>query len=223
MGILGVEMSSSSEVIASVQSGDVERLRALLASEPSLAAVRDGNGISAIMQALYCGRKDIVELLLAAHPEPDIFEATAAGRNKRVVELLSNDPAVARTWSADGFTALHLAAFFGQEAIAVLLLQHGADASAEARNSMKVTPLHSAAAAHNLAIARALLERGAPANARQQLGWTTLHEAAQNGDNAMVQLLLEHGADPNLANDDGITPAQLATKKGHTEIARLLA
>src|SRR5215470_3358652 len=101
-------MSSSSEVIAAVQSGHVERLRALLASEPSLAAARDGSGISAIMQALYRRRKDIAELLLAAHPEPDIFEATAAGRNERVVELLSHDPALARSWSADGFTALHL-------------------------------------------------------------------------------------------------------------------
>lgn len=221
--MLGVEMSSSSEVIAAVQSGDLEKLRPLLAAEPSLAAARDGSGISAIMHALYHRRKDIADLLLAAHPELDIFEATAAGRSQRVAELLRRDPALARSWSADGFTALHLAAFFGQEAIAVLLLQHGADASAEARNTMKVTPLHSAAAAHNLAIVRALLERGAPANARQQLGWTTLHEAAQNGDNAMVQLLLKHGADPNLANDDGITPAQLAGKKGHTEIAKLLA
>jgi hypothetical protein len=132
-------------------------------------------------------------------------------------------PTVARSWSADGFTALHFAAFFGQEAIAILLLQHSADASAEARNPMKVTPLHSAAAAHNLPIVRALLQHGAPANARQQQGWTTLHEAAQNGDEAMVQLLLKHGADANAANDDGMTPAQLASKKGHTEIAKLLA
>jgi hypothetical protein len=79
-------------------------------------------------------RKDMVDLLLAARPELDIFEATAAGHSERVAELLHRDPTVARSWSADGFTALHFAAFFGQEAIAILLLQHSADASAEARN-----------------------------------------------------------------------------------------
>jgi len=216
-------MNSSPEVIAAVQSADAEKLRALLAAEPSLAAARDGSGVSAIMHALYRRRKDMVDLLLAARPELDIFEATAAGHSERVAELLHRDPTVARSWSADGFTALHFAAFFGQEAIAILLLQHSADASAEARNPMKVTPLHSAAAAHNLPIVRALLQHGAPANARQQQGWTTLHEAAQNGDKAMVQLLLKHGADANAANDGGMTPAQLASKKGHTEIAKLLA
>ena len=216
-------MNGSPEVIAAVQSGSVEKLRALLASEPSLAAARDGSGVSAIMHALYRRRKDMLDLLLAARPELDIFEATAAGRSEGVAKLLHRNPTAARSWSADGFTALHFAAFFGQEAIAILLLQHGADASAEARNLMKVTPLHSAAAAHDLPIVRALLEHGAPANARQQQGWTTLHEAAQNGDKGMVQLLLKHGADPNARNDDGVTPTQLATKQGHTEIAEMLA
>jgi ankyrin repeat protein len=216
-------MNGTADVIAAVQSGNVEKLRVLLAAEPSLAAARDGSGVSAIMHAHYRRRKDMVDLLLTARPELDIFEATAAGRSERVAELLRGDPALAREWSADGFTALHLAAFFRQEAIAVLLLQHGADVSAEARNPMKVTPLHSAAAVHNLAIVRALLEHGAPVKARQQQGWTAIHQAAQNGDQAMVELLLKYGADPAAANDDGETPARLAVENGHPDIAKLLA
>jgi ankyrin repeat protein len=94
-------MNSSPEVIAAVQSADAEKLRALLAAEPSLAVARDGSGVSAIMHALYRRRKDMVDLLLAARPELDIFEATAAGHSERVAELLHRDPTVARSWSAD--------------------------------------------------------------------------------------------------------------------------
>jgi ankyrin repeat protein len=216
-------MDEAAEVISAVQGGDVEKLRRLLGQKPSLAAARDGNGVSAIMHALYRRRKDALELLLAARPNLDIFEATSTGNSERLAELLRGEPGLAKAWSADGFTALHFAAFFGQEAIAVQLLEHGSDAAAQAKNPMKVMPLHSAAAAHNVAIVRALLEHGAPANARQEQGWTAIHEAAQNGDRAMVELLLQHGADRSLANDAGTKAIDLASKNGHTEVVKLLA
>ncbi|HVO79973.1 MAG TPA: ankyrin repeat domain-containing protein [Terriglobales bacterium] len=215
-------MDKQAEVINAVQTGDLDKLRALLTQSPSLATARDANGVSAIMHALYRRRNDALDLLLTARPDLDIFEATSAGRRERVSELLRRDRTLAAAWSADGFTALHFAAFFGQEAVATLLLAHGGDAAAQARNPMKVMPLHSAAAAHNLAIIRALLEHGAPPNARQEQGWTAIHEAAQNGDKTMVELLLKHGADPSLANDQGIRPVDLAIKNGHAEIAKLL-
>ena len=215
-------MDEAAEVIQAVQSGDAERLRALLAKAPSLAAARDPQGVSAIMHALYRRRKDLLDLLLAARPNLDIFEATSAGDRERVAELLRQDSGLARAWSADGFTALHFAAFFGQEANAVQLLQHGADVSAQARNPMKVIPLHSAAAAHSVPLVRVLLEHGATPNARQEQGWAALHEAAQNGDRVMVELLLKHGADPSLANDAGTKAIDLATTKGHAEVAKLL-
>jgi ankyrin repeat protein len=215
-------MDDAAEVISAVQGGDVEKLRRLLGQKSTLAAARDGNGVSAIMHALYRRRNDALELLLAAHPGLDIFEATGTGNRERVAELLRTQPGLANACSADGFTALHFAAFFGREAIAVQLLEHGADAAAQAKNPMKVMPLHSAAAAHNLAIVRTLLEHGAPANARQEQGWTAIHEAAQNGDRAMVELLLKHGADGSLANDAGTTAIDLASKHGHAEVIRLL-
>jgi uncharacterized protein len=206
-----------------IQAGDIETLGALLVQDPSLASARDRSGVSAIMFALYQNRKDMLELLLAAGPELDIFEAASTGCLERVDDLLRRDPGLAAHWSADGFTPLHFACFFGQEAIALLLLQHGADAAAASRNPMRVTPLHSAAAARNLSIVRALLGHGAPPDARQQKGWTALHAAAQHGDRALAELLLKHGADRAPANEDGVTPAALARQRGHGELAELLA
>ena len=84
---------------------------------------------------------------------------------------------------------------------------------------MKVMPLHSAAAGHNLAIIRDLLEHGAPVNAQQEAAWTALHEAARSGRQDMIDLLLKYGADPTAKNDDGITPIQLAVEKGGPELA----
>lgn len=215
-------MNPQTEVIAAVRSGNTKELSALLARDAELALARDEKGVSAIMTALYHRHADSLQQLLAAEPALDIFEATALGRVDRVAELLNTDPDLAQSWSSDGFTALHFACFFAQDAIGVLLLEHGADVAAIARNPMKVMPLHSAASARNVAMGKALLDRGAPVNARQAMGWMPLHAAAQNGDAAMTDLLLKHGADPQATNDDGVNALDLAKKARHPEIVAML-
>ena len=216
-------MATHADVIAAVQSGDAAKVRNLLHDDSSLAAAKDANGVSAVMHALYHRRPEIADLLIAAKPELDIFEATAAGKTDQLSEVLKRDPESAKRCSADGFTALHFAAFFNRPEIARMLIRHGADVSAAAKNPMKVTPLHSAAAAHSREIVRLLLENDAPADARQHGGWTALHEAAQIGDTEMVRDLLQFGADPQARNDDGKTPADMAAGKGHEEILKLLS
>ena len=218
-----MDQSKQLEVISAVQSGDVENLRRLITADRSLASARDASGVSALMHALYGRRPNIAELLLSSGPALDIFEATAAGKADRVCEILDEDPDVVKSWSADGFTALHFAAFFRKEEIARTLIRRGCDPAACSRNAMRVTPLHSAAAAASSDIVRLLLEAGSPVNERQQGGWTALHAAAENGDKEMVKTLLEHGADPLIASDEGKTPSQLAQAKGYEEILRVLS
>jgi uncharacterized protein len=213
----------SSDFLNAVVSGNTETVRSIITANPTVASARDPQGVSAVMHAIYRSRKDIISILLAVHSGLDIFEAAALGQTQRVSELLSQSPSFVNDYSADGFTALHFAAYFLQPAVANVLIEQHANVAAVAKNPTKVTPLHSAASSRNVAVVRQLLEHGAPANARQQAGWTPLHAAAQNGDLETLDLLLLHGADPKSRNDDGKTPADLAQEKGHEQIIRKLS
>ena len=214
-------MDNSQRCFASLQAGDADALRRILDEDPASADARDSNGVSLLMHSLYRGRRDLAEMVAEKKKSLDIFEASSLGRMARLKEL-ARDHAAVNSRSADGFTALHFAGFFGQPESARVLIGAGAAVDAVAANPMKVMPLHSAASARNLEAARLLLEHGAPPNARQQGGWAPIHAAAQNGDRPMIELLLRHAADPKLANDEGKTAAMVASEKGHLEIAALL-
>jgi len=210
-----------------LRAGDVEALRQLLVQDPAYAEARDSKGVSLLMQCLYRGHRDLVELIVGKKKKMlDIFEAAALGRLDRLKEIIREgglrDSPLINSHSTDGFTALHLACFFSQPEAARLLIESGAAVDAVAANPTRVMPLHSAASARNLEAAQFLLEHGAPVNARQQAGWVPIHAAAQNGDRRMVELLLQHHADPKLTNDDGKTAAMVAREKGHEQIAALL-
>jgi ankyrin repeat protein len=194
-----------------IDAGDRDALAAELDRDPELAGERNADGLSPVLYALYNGKSELVEPLLEANPPLDVFDAAAVGRARGLAELLDSEPELAASWSPDGFTALHLAAFFGQAEAAKILLERGAEVNLVARNAnIHVTPLHSAAAGSHAEIVKLLLEHGADPNAAQDGGFTPLHSAAQNDDRESAEALLEAGADPSLANDDGQTPADLA-------------
>src|SRR5207253_7408467 len=102
-------MDDKQEIITSIQSGDLEKTRQLLAKDAKLALARDSSGVSAVMHALYRQRKDMLNnVLLSIKPDLDIFESASLGHTDRISELIGNDPALVNAWSGDGFTPLHL-------------------------------------------------------------------------------------------------------------------
>ena len=216
---------TATDLFDAIDGDDPQRLRAILAEAPSLASSRDEEGVSAVLHALYHGRAALAEMIAAVARELDVFEAAALGHADRVRELLTGDPSLARAQSPDGFTALHLPAFFGGEGTAEAsraLIEAGADVSARSDNSFWVLPLHSAASGGHAEIVELLLEAGAEPDPRQRHGWTPLHAAAQNGDLRSLDALLAAGADPELRNDAGQSALDLARAGGDDElIARL--
>jgi len=212
----------SQEFLDAATGGDVSKVKAMLADDPVLAQAKDENGVSVIMKATYYGKRDVVAALLESGVELDVFEAAATGRTERVVELIEKDPSLANAYSPDGFTPLGFAVFFAQPRIVEALLKTGADVNLPSRESMKVTPLASAAAAKQTEIARLLIAHGANVNARAASGHIPLHEAAGNGNVEMVKLLVENGADVNARTDDGKTPLDFAIEYKRTEVIDLL-
>jgi ankyrin repeat protein len=162
---------------------------------------------SELLDALYQGDPDAVEAKLSKSLELTIFEAAAVGQTARVHELLLLEAGFVDQWSPDGFTALHLAAFFGHEEIAKELLRRGAEVSAVSRNALGVQPINSAAAGGHTGIVRVLLDHGADANAPLEGGFRPIHAAAQNGNDELQALLVERGADESAVTDDGRTVA----------------
>ena len=164
--------------------------------------------MSRALQALYQGDEQKARELLGPDDELTVFEAAAFGRTERLGRILDDDPDQARALSDDGFTALHLAIFGGQEDGMRLLLERGADPNALSTSDIaKVPPLGTAAFVRSAPLARVLLDSGADPNGRGEGGFTALHSAAQNEDEELARLLLERGADPSLAADDGRKPA----------------
>jgi ankyrin repeat protein len=213
---------TEAEVFDAIDKRDQNRLARLVGETPRLAAARDADGVSTMLHARYRDNLAAVETLLRANPPIDVFDAAGLGRTGRLRDLIASDADLVNAYSADGFTPLHLAAFFGQAEPARLLIHAGADVNAVSRNEMKVQPLHSAAAARRDEVARLLIDAGADVNATQRHGYTPLHAAAQNGDVELVDLLLDRGAKVDAETDDGKIAADYAEEAGHPMLAKRL-
>ena len=210
------------EFLSAVKQGDVAKVRELLRKNPSLARVTDENGVSALLQAVYNGRNDVADLLLASVVKLNIFEASATGRTKRVRALLKANPDLANAFAPDGFTPLGLAAFFGHRETVEALVSGGAKVNLSSRNALKAVPLRSAAVAGHLEVAQFLIARGAEIDALGEGGYTPLHEVAGSGRIEFAKLLLNHGANINARGDDGKTPLTIALESNQTEMANFL-
>jgi uncharacterized protein len=209
------------DLIAAIKGGDTDAVEAMLAREPELAAAAE-DGISAVRLALYHRQPAILQALLAAQPPLDALDHAALGWADDLRRDVADDPGVVTRRSADGFTALHYACFFGGGAAAAVLLAAGADPDAPAENPSQVRPLHSAAAARDAEAARLLLEAGAEPDARQAGGFTALHAAAQHDDDALAALLLRHGADPSLRDNKGADAGAMARASESVAVLALL-
>jgi ankyrin repeat protein len=219
-------MERSAEMLEAVKTGNVAQVKKLLGADPGLANARAESGESAILLSLYYGQEAIKELLLSSGAELNVYEAAAAGELERLKSLIATFPDLVRSFSHDGFTPLHLAAFFGQKPVVDCLLAAGAAINEISRNPSALRPIHSAVAHRQpeaaLAVTRALIAAGAEVNVTQEAGWTPLHSASLNGRLPLVRVLLEAGASTEVRAANGQTPLTLAASKNHKDVVALL-
>jgi len=210
------------ELFEAITAGATEGVRALIADQPLLASACGADGVAAVRAACYRGHAEIVEILVAAGADLDVFDAATLGRTERLGEILDARPDLIDAIATDGFAPLQLASFFGRSDAVRLLLDRGAAPAAISHNEMAVHALNAAAAGAHSDIAALLLDAGADPDATQHRGWTPLMSAAANGDDTTVDLLLAHGADATARSEDGMDAATLADERGHPVLAERL-
>ncbi len=208
------------EIHDAARSGDLEKVKALLKTNPGLVFSTDNGGDTVLHSAAIYGRKDVVELLLAA-------KADVNARNN------------------DGVTPLAWAAQEGYKEVAELLLAKGADVNAKDNDGH--TPLHRAVPRHK-EMAELLLANNSKydvfevaalgdlervkvllkANPDQVFskddedGWTPLHTAAINDHKDVVKFLVDRGAKVDAKDKNGMTPLLLAIMNNYKDVVELL-
>jgi ankyrin repeat protein len=152
------------------------------------------DGTRALLRALYRGQSDDARALVDADPDRvDIHEAAALGDALKIAMRVDFSWDRVDAFSADGFTALHLATLFGQFVALKILLDRKAPVNAVSRNPLAVTPLHAAVAT-----------------------------AEENLAMALTAALLRAGADPDIRTADGFTALDIARQNGHVRLEHLL-
>jgi ankyrin repeat protein len=215
-------MPTVADLSAAIRERNVPQVGAILREAPALAAARPAGGPSPLLLAVYVSAPEILELL-RPHVLLDACEAAAAGDVERLRGLLAGDAAQAHARSGDGWTPLHLAAFFGRREAVELLLAHGASVAAVSGGPERNRPLNAAlAGACDAGLVRALVAAGADVNATGAGGWTPLHIAASRGQGELVRFLVGKGASANARAEDGTTPADIAAARGYPALAEEL-
>ena len=216
-------MPVSPDIATAISTGNLDLLRGLLPSGSDLNKATLESGQSLLLIALYQGQRPVAEYLLSLGPSLSIFEAAAFGKVFEIQQNLAANPSLLDAYATDGWTPLHLAAFFGQPEATRTLVEAGASLSLVARNPMANTPLHAAIAGGSREIAEQLLRAGANPSAIAAGGYTPVFLAASRGDRQLVERLLALGVSASQKASDGQTPAEIASQRGHSEVALLLS
>lgn len=188
------EIDPKTPIEVAVEAGDADAIRRLAAEDEALLRTRTAEGVPLAMLAVYHGHGEVAALLLELGAPLDAHTAAALGRDEELARMVDRRAAVVRDRSPDGWTPLHLAAYFGHAGTAAMLLERGADPAARSRNALENTPLHAAAAGGRMEVVRLLVERGADVNA-DAAGVAPLDIACGRRDDEMVRFLVDRGAE----------------------------
>jgi ankyrin repeat protein len=159
----GVEVN----VYEAAGTGQTERLKELIAADPSLINSHSHDGFTPLGLAVFFGQQEAVKTLLDAGADVNL----ASRESMKVTPLASASAA-------------------RQLEIARVLIEHGADVNARAASDF--TPLHESAASGKIDFAQLLLEHGADPNAKASDGTTPLDYAREPSREELVELLTRY-------------------------------
>jgi uncharacterized protein len=156
----------------------------------------------------------------SAEDARDIFALANAGDAVGVEQALAAGIDV-NTSDKLGQTPIVVAALAGQDEVASVLVQHGADVMA--RTDKGMTALHAAAFVGDVAAINLLLSSGAKVNDQDNFALISpLHAAAEENHVSSVEALIKAGVDPSLVDVKGYTASTLAGWKQNWDIVQVL-
>jgi len=192
-------MSVEQQIIRAAVKGEAQIVLALGSRSPSLDVLNDsgiamiaaGRGDAAVLSSLAAIGVDI-DLPASQTGLTPIMWAARHERQAAVQVLLENGASVNSNPIIAGTTALHHAAMMGSAAIAVALMDRGADVNA--RMEFGSTPLMRAATFGHTALVELLLTRGSKLELRDRDGRTAADLARMYEHSDTLDILLKHGA-----------------------------
>lgn len=193
-------MGADAELFEAIESGDVDRVRAVLAAGADPDAIQPDHWPS-------------------WRPLHAAIEALEEGGPLEILTVLLEHGATVDGWDGQrDATPLLMAVFRGQKEAARLLLDAGADVNVVGGEGD--SPLRWAVQSGDTETVRLLLERGAARDldvGGGVSGMNALGIAARRLDVAMVRLLLEAGARPDAPDADGWTASRRADRPDDVE------
>jgi len=191
----------------------------------------DEYGRSPLSLAVILNYKRIAELLVSNGADLEskdlsgntllINSSYSATKDHHAAPLLVLLGANVNAKNNDGFTALSLAAYYGREGLAQLLIDN--DAEINTKNNSGRTPLYWAARQGHKGLLQLLISNGADLHEKDNWGYNPITAAANWGHKEIVEILISKDADVNSADDYyGRTPLSCAAGVGHTEVVELL-
>lgn len=180
-------------------------------------------------------------------PIESFFKLVQNGDLTQVKAALDEDAELAHARTLDGLSALMMAVYYRQPAVARLLLKYGAQPNLHEACALGLVgtvetlldtqpdqinafapdgfqPLGLAAFFGHLEVVESLLARGAQvaSPSRNPMKVMPLHSACAGGHTAIVRTLIAHGAPVNARQAEGFTPLHSAAQNGDLEILHLL-
>jgi ankyrin repeat protein len=237
------------EIHDAAATGGLEKVKALLDSDPALLESKDQDGETPLIKACVGAADNITQATTARFLIDKGANVNASGPSGRTplmcvnkrqagsIDLIQRliargaDVNARMSYTARNWTVFCGAAKSGNIEAARLLIQHGADINVR---DVEGTPLQMAINNNrpisgtladdrrlNEAMAVLLVESGAKLQ-EFSFGNTDLHLAAIRGFADLVRVLVRHGADVNAVNDYGRTPLYYAARHGQRAAAEAL-
>ncbi len=236
------------ELFAAASKGDFNRVQAMLYGGASILKADNHLGQMTLMLVIKAGRADLVFALInkgvnvnrqTRHGETALALSKARGLHEithllkgfglwqaardgdlQSLNLMLAEGADVNAMTADGWTALSIAALKGYQEIMHALLKNGADANA--RNGDGWTPLMLATSLADIEAMEILLSAGASPNLQDRSGWTALMQAVAERNVLSAQALLAAGADACVMSAAGESALLIASQRGYAETVELL-